>query len=120
MIAGFYIIPADYVASGELISIRPDYSPLSPGDTAASMEWILLVNLLARDPNVPQPTELAAWVWEPITLQTTAWAKGDTLSEDEASMVRLISLLVMLLLYGMILMASGLMLRSVSEEKRTG
>ena len=27
-IAGFYVIPADYIASGELISIRPDYSPL--------------------------------------------------------------------------------------------
>jgi len=89
------------------------------------MDWLLLVNLLARDPSTPQPTQLAAQVWEPMTLQTTAWAKesstGDpqtALSEDEASLTRLISMLVVLLLYGMILMASGLMLRSVSEAKK--
>jgi ABC-2 type transport system permease protein len=124
-IAGFYVIPADYIASGELISIRPDFSPLSPGDATASMDWVLLVNLLARDPNTPQPTRLAAQVWEPMTLQTIAWVKGSSagdaqtaLSEDEAILARLIPLLVMLLLYGMILMASGLMLRSVSEEKK--
>jgi ABC-2 type transport system permease protein len=124
-IAGFYVIPADYIASGELISIRPDYSPFSPGDTTASMDWMLLVNLLARDPNAPQPTQLAAQVWEPMTLQTTAWVRGSStgdaetaLSEDEAILARLVSMLVMLLLYGMILMASGLMLRSVSEEKK--
>jgi ABC-2 type transport system permease protein len=117
-IAGFYLIPADYIASGELIRVRPDYSPLSPGDASATMDWVLLVNLLARDPNVLQPAHLAAQVWEPMTLRTTAWVKGSTPSEDEASMARLISMLVMLLLYGMILMASGLMLRSVSEEKK--
>jgi ABC-2 type transport system permease protein len=124
-IASFYIIPADYVASGELISVRPDYSPFSPGDPSAAMDWMLLVNLVARDPDTPQPAQLAALVWEPMALQTTAWVKGSdagdaqtALSEDEASLARLISMLVMLLLYGMILMASGLMLRSVSEEKK--
>jgi ABC-2 type transport system permease protein len=117
-IAAFYLIPADYVASGELICIRPDYPLFSPGDAASSMDWMLLVNLLARDANVPQPTWLAAQVWEPMTLETTAWASESALSEDEASLARLISLLVMLLLYGIILMASGLMLRSISEEKK--
>jgi ABC-type Na+ efflux pump permease subunit len=43
---------------------------------------------------------------------------GPSLEVDQASLVRLMSLLAMLLLYGMILMASGLMLRSVSEEKK--
>jgi ABC-type Na+ efflux pump permease subunit len=45
-------------------------------------------------------------------------ALSTALQVDEAALARLISMLVMLLLYGMILMSSGLMLRSVSEEKK--
>jgi ABC-type Na+ efflux pump permease subunit len=41
------------------------------------------------------------------------------LLEDKEGLMRLVPTLVMLLLYGMILMASGLVLHSVSEEKKT-
>jgi ABC-2 type transport system permease protein len=124
-IAGFYVIPADYTTSGELVSIRPEYSPLSPGEANAAMEWALLVNLLAREVGASQSIQFAAQVREPMRLQASAWVKGrgrdeaeTALSEDEASLARLISMLVMLLMYGMILMSSGLLLRSVSEEKK--
>jgi ABC-2 type transport system permease protein len=43
---------------------------------------------------------------------------GGALLLDEAVVARLVPMLVMLLLYGTILMSSGLMLRSVSEEKK--
>jgi ABC-2 type transport system permease protein len=56
------------------------------------------------------------------TMVYSNWTRGSpsgsVQAADEASLARLVSMLVMLLLYGMILMASGLMLRSVSEEKK--
>jgi ABC-2 type transport system permease protein len=130
-IAAFYVIPADYVDSGKLICIRPDYSPFAPHDPSAQVNWVLLANLLGGD------TELAAQVWNPMELQVSAWAPAlspegqpdgarpklphpqtPTPTEEGDGIARLIPMMIALLLYGVIVMASGLLMQSVSNEKK--
>jgi len=83
------------------------------------MEWVLLVNLL--DDN----QSLAAAARDPLQVQAVGWepgsgaSQGTEVSSEEAGLIRLIPMLVMLLVYGSILMGSGLLLRSVSEEKKS-
>ena len=114
-IGAYYVIPADYVTTGELIYIHPQYSPLSRANAPALIDWVLLVNLLGGN------EDLAAEVWSPADLQLTAPTGGaDSGAEpDEGSiMERLLPMLIMLLLYAAILTSSGLLVRSVSEEKK--
>ena len=120
-IASFFVIPPGYVETGALISVRPDHSPLSPDRPSSLIDRVLLVNLLGGD------GELATQVLNPMELQATAWtpapeaqseAKDRSRTGDDDSLTRLLPMLVMLLVYGVIVMASGLLLRSVSEEKK--
>jgi len=118
-IDGYYIIDADYLSSGELILVQPAYDPLAATSVGSAMEWVLLVNLL--DGN----QVLATAVLDPLQVQAVAWepgsgaSQGTEVSSEEAGLIRLIPMLVMLLVYGSILMGSGLLLRSVSEEKKS-
>jgi ABC-2 type transport system permease protein len=122
-IAAFYVIPADYVDSGKLICVRPDYSPFAPHDPSAQVNWVLLANLLEGD------TALAAQVWNPMELQASAWtpalSPGDQpdgarppQTAEGDGIARLIPMMIALLLYGVIVMASGLLMQSVSNEKK--
>jgi ABC-2 type transport system permease protein len=116
-ISGYYIIGADYIASGELVLVQPAYDPLASG-TGSAMEWVLLANLL--DGN----QALATAVRDPLQVRSVAWqpgpaaGQGEEVSGEEEGLMRLIPMLVMLLVYGSILLGSGLLLRSVSEEKK--
>jgi ABC-2 type transport system permease protein len=118
-IDGYYIIDADYLSSGELVLVQPAYDPLAATSVGSLMEWVLLVNLL--DDN----QSLAAAARDPLQVQAVGWepgsgaSQGTEVSSEEAGLIRLIPMLVMLLVYGSILMGSGLLLRSVSEEKKS-
>jgi ABC-2 type transport system permease protein len=117
-IAGYVLIPADFMASGELIAVQPAYGVLSSDRALGAIEWALLLNLL--DGN----EALAAAIRDPVQVQPVVWEPGATAEEGEAAsdeedgLMRLIPMLLMLLVYGSILMGSGLLLRSVSEEKK--
>jgi len=120
-IDAYYVIPAGYVETGELLAVRTEYSPLSPTTGSETIDWVLLVNLLGGD------VELAALVWNPVELQATAWTPASEITSAEESssqtrtqesLARLIPTLVMLLLYGVIVLASSLLLGSISEEKK--
>jgi ABC-2 type transport system permease protein len=118
-IDGYYIIGTDYLASGRLVLVQPAYDPLAATSAGSAMEWALLVNLLDGD------QALAVAVRDPLQVQAVAWEPGpaagqeEEVSSEEAGLIRLIPMLVMLLVYGSILMGSGLLLRSVSEEKKS-
>ncbi len=70
-ISAYYIIPVDYIKSGEIIYIRPDFNPLGSSSQSDLMQWILKVNLLGGDVqlanliNGPMSTEKVALSPEP-------------------------------------------------------
>ena len=119
-IAAFTIVPRDYLETGELICVRNDYNPLAPDQAPTLVEHVLLANLLHGD------AALAARVQVPMQLEASTWtpaaepASGREAAEahDDGLLSMLVPSLVMLPIYGAVVMASGLVLRSVSEEKK--
>lgn len=65
-IGAFYIVPQDYLRSGELIRIAPDFTAFSAEGQSSIMRWTVLVNLLGGD------TQLAQRVSAPMELFVTA------------------------------------------------
>lgn len=120
-VASYYVIPADYLETGELIAVRPAYNPLAT-DSSGWMDWVLLVNLLGGD------VELAARVWNPMALRPTPLADTAAPGETDSAnpylalegniFLRTIPMLVTLLVYGIVLLASGMLITSVSDEKK--
>ncbi len=117
-IAALHVIPVDYVATGELVTVRPDVNPLAPGQPPGWIDWVLLVNLVSGD------TALADQIWNPMDLQQVrAPLAADAPPADEDDlfyllMTRWLPSLIMLLLYGVIALAAGMLLASVSDEKK--
>jgi ABC-2 type transport system permease protein len=117
-IASYAIIPSDYLARAEIILIRREYNPIGALPSPGWLRWTLLVNLLGGN------SELASRVWDPLVLEVRsslstpsaeAQARIDEEIEDQA---RITSMLIMLLFYAVIVMAAGLVMRSVTEEKK--
>lgn len=117
-IASFFIIPAGYVESGELIQARSDFSPLNANPAYGWMSWTLLVNLLDND------VALASQIWNPLEIEATAAtptlsAEAEAAAQEELEdQERLTTMLIMLLFYAVIIMVAGFLLRTVSEEKK--
>jgi ABC-2 type transport system permease protein len=103
------------VQAGELIVVRDNLSPNMENDYLW-LEWLILANLLEGD------MDLTAQAWTPLyaniegSTPTESASVEDEEAEDEA---RITSMLVVLLFYAVILMASGFLMRSVSEEKKS-
>ena len=47
-IEAYYILPADYVQTGELTYVKPTHNPLSDHLQTENLEWVILANLLWR------------------------------------------------------------------------
>jgi ABC-2 type transport system permease protein len=117
-IAAYYIVPADYLESGDLLYINPDYSLVATNtDQSWLMGRVLFANLLGNDP------ERIARAGQPMDVQVqplTAGAppSGSTGGDEDSSAHFYVPYGAMMILYVVILAASGLLLNSVAEEKR--
>ena len=110
-IVGYYLIPADYVESGNITYVRQTYSPLSDRASTAGIEWILLANL------VPD-LELAAAVRQPLDLQVTALAQAGAQTDEDNWIVELLPTLMAVILYMAIILPSGTLVNAVTDEKK--
>ena len=123
-IEGYYIIPEDYLNSGEFIYVSPDRTPLSSGGQEWIMRWTLTVNMLGGD------VERASKVWELVDLQIKridSTDEHDRFAEEDCSrpgytcesnmLVRLMPLTVTVLFFVFLTNGSGLLMRNVTIEK---
>ena len=115
-IAAYYVIPPDYLETGELYYVYPDTKPLLSGGQEWVMQRTLLENLVG-DP------ELADMVWNPIGLEWTKLAAGQPggagqpgAGEDNET-VQFIPALMVILLYVSFMINANLLAESVSSEK---
>ena len=109
-ISAYYLIPADYVQTGEVVYIRPDFNPLSAFDNAAQMQWLLKVNLLGGD------EQLASRVNRP--LQVEAISKAPTPQRDQDNpLTFFLPYAATLAFYIIILMSASYLLSSITKEK---
>ncbi|MCB0117291.1 MAG: ABC transporter permease [Caldilineaceae bacterium] len=112
----YYVIAADYVDSGRITLIQRDYQPM--GRTSEDMlQSILNFNLLGAD--------AARWllVSNPLgdvqveQIAPSAPAEGAAANDADRMMATLVPIAAVMLLFFVLVMSSGYMLRSVSREK---
>jgi ABC-2 type transport system permease protein len=124
-ITAYYIIPEDYVETGELIYVYPSGTPLSSDGQDWVMRWTLMVNLLGGD--IP----LAQKVWNPMELKVhnlDPTPQIDRYSEEDCSrpgyacesnaLVQMIPMATIILIYVFIAGGASMLLRNVANEKQ--
>lgn len=114
-IAGYYVIPADYLSSGRVTFVPAHYNPLAEDlSPAALMDWVLVVNLLDGD----EVLAARSWTW-PEVQETVATPGQEAVAApaEDSMWSSILPMLIMLVVYMVILMSSSFLLRTVSEEK---
>jgi ABC-2 type transport system permease protein len=123
-ITAYYVIPKDYMETGDLLIVSPDPSPFPEHQQYWAMRWTLLVNVLGGD------DELARRVMNPVNLQITDLSSEPQIGgsgEGECSrpgmtcesnlLIRYLPMIMLVLFYIFVTTGSSLLLRSVSAEK---
>jgi ABC-2 type transport system permease protein len=115
-INAYYIIPADYLESGDLTYVLREYQPLS--DTTPDhgpMEWVLLVNLFGGDE--AQATDAR----HPLEVEWQQAVSPQDLGAGEGAdswITELLPNLMAFLLYMAILIPAGTLVSTITDEKK--
>jgi ABC-2 type transport system permease protein len=110
-ISAYYVIPQDYIQSGEITNIRSNFNPLLGSGQSSLLEWILRVNLLKGN------IQLATLVSDP-TQHANKVPLSPTPQRDENNMLTFfLPYGVTMLFYIIILSTASLLLSSVAKEK---
>jgi ABC-2 type transport system permease protein len=120
----YYLIPDDYLETGNLYYIHPNINPISGGGQEWVMRWTLYVNLLGGD------MEMASHIWNPADINKrdlaiekagNGAASGDCLTPgyscENNTLIQLLPLAVMAIIYISILSGGSYLLRLISSEK---
>ena len=119
-IAAYYVIPSDYIETGDLLYVRPNPSPFSAHRQDSAMRWTLLVNVLGGD------VELARRVWNPASLEIRDLTPGPQAGQgcstpgatcESHLLIRYLPMIMLVLFYIFITTGSSLLLRGISTEK---
>jgi ABC-2 type transport system permease protein len=110
-IAAYYIVPRDYLQTGDFSYVSPNPNAFSSEGQSWVMRWTLLVNILGGD------TRLAGQVSNPMDLQVKALT---TSVEREVGIgwAYWVPYATMMILYITIIMASSLLRSSMGNEKK--
>lgn len=112
-ISGYFIIPADYVKTGNIYQVLANYSPLSGGSNSQAIKDLLTYNLLNGD------QQLTFRIENPINqIQTTTLGTTTPQREGSNMLTFFLPYIVTMIFYIIILTASSLMLNSLTTEKQ--
>jgi ABC-2 type transport system permease protein len=111
-IDGYYIIQWDYLESGQVVYVRPDYNPLMGMMQSEVIEFILTYNLLEQD------EILASMMETPFVLEVSYLDEQPQRDPDHV-LTFFLPYLVTFLFYIVIFGSASLMLSSITNEKST-
>ncbi|MBN2390147.1 MAG: ABC transporter permease [Anaerolineae bacterium] len=107
----YYVIPSDYLATGDLVAVEKEFAPLGNMGTTDVFRYIVSYNLVGDE-------ALATRIAYPITnLQTTALEATDSNVDQDYGTRFIVGYGVLFIFFFVLTMSSGFMLRSVSREK---
>ncbi len=109
-ISGYYVIPVDFLTTGEIQSVRADFSPLTAFDQGGWIELALNLNLLHGDES------LAARFDRPLDLERLSLAP-ETERDEDNPLTFFVPYAVGLIFYTVILMSASFLLSSMTKEK---
>jgi ABC-2 type transport system permease protein len=110
-ISAYYVLPADYIQSGTLSYVRPDFNPLGSTDRSSAFDNLLSYNLTSGN------KDLNNRVANPLNVQSEYLSPQPQRNPDEA-LTFFLPYAVTMLFYIVILTSSSLMLSSVNTEKQ--
>ena len=110
-IGSYYVIPRDYLQTGQVEYYRPDFNPMGGSSQTGGLEWLLRVNLLADDPG------LLARVQQPLQL-TTQYQTDQVQRDPDSGLTFFLPYGITFLFYMVILGSASLMLSNVTNEKQ--
>lgn len=111
VIVGYYLIAPDYVQSGRVTYVTPEFSVLSDSLDSSLLEQLLLVNILDGDAN------LADAVLQPFDVQLTSLAPAVAPTE-ESWIGEMFPLFMVLILYMALLIPGGILINALLDEKK--
>jgi ABC-2 type transport system permease protein len=125
-ISAYYIIPADYVDTGEIFYVFPDNRPLIDDGQKWVMQWTLMVNLLGGD--VEAADRIWNMVWKLDERNITPLPTGETALEGDAcsrpgsacqsnDLIRYIPSIMAALFYISFMLSSTMLFSSITTEK---
>ena len=107
----YYVIPSDYLATGDLVAVEKEFAPLGNMGTTDVFRYIVSYNLVGDE-------ALATRIAYPITnLQTTALEATDSNVDQDYGTRFIVGYGVLFIFFFVLTMSSSYMLRSVSREK---
>ncbi len=111
-IAAFYLVPPDFIESGEITYVRPDFNPISSasGDQSDLFTWVVQVNLAGGD------MPFASLISGPLDVQEISLAPVAAPDEDNP-LAYWTPYAVTLLFYMLIISSASLLLSNISKEK---
>ena len=110
-IESYYVVPADYVQSGEFVYVDPDFDGIEFQGQSWIIRWTLLVNMLGGD------AELAHNVWNPMDLTETTLASAPR-RETDGEAAFLVPYATGMILYVVIIMSASLLRSGMGKEKK--
>ncbi len=110
-IAAYYVIPADYIESGDLIYVNPNYNWTSSKGQSWVMLQTLTANLLGNESGRIQR------FWNAMNVEVKALAPSQKRDEDNP-LTFAVPYATMMMFYFVIIMSSSLLLNSVTVEKQ--
>jgi ABC-2 type transport system permease protein len=110
-IESYYIIPQDYIQSGDVTYVDPDWSGFAPEGQSWVMHRLLLLNLLDGD------AALATRIADPMDLTVTALSENIAADVDSGWQFT-IPYATGMILYFMIIMSGSLLRSSVGNERK--
>jgi ABC-2 type transport system permease protein len=110
-IAAYYVIPANYVESGDLIYINPAYRWTSSRGQSWVMRRTITANLLDNEP------ERIQRFWNVMDVEVRALAPSQKRDEDNP-WTFVVPYATTMIFYFVIIMSSSLLLNSVTVEKQ--
>jgi ABC-2 type transport system permease protein len=111
-ISSYYVIPQDFIQSGEMIYVNPDYSPVNSSGQTWVMRQTLVFNLLQGN------QELDQVFWQPIKTVEKPVSGTSSGQSGGSSSAFAFAYPMMMIFYILILTSSSLLLNSVGNEKK--
>lgn len=110
-IDGYYLVTPDYLKTGQVISVRPDASPLITSPLAADLRGLLEYNLTGGD------EQLADRLAQPYRLVGVTYLSNEQRLTGEGNLNMLVPLVVAMLFFMVMMGSSSMLLNSLTQEK---
>lgn len=110
-INGYYLIPADFIQTGDIRFVSPDFSPLTALDSTWTITTTIDYNLVGAD-----PIRLQAFQ-NPVQVTHIDLAAEEEQRDESSMLAFYLPYGITMLFYVLIITTASLMLNSVAKEK---